>query len=325
MSDYAMVVTAPGGVGEFRRKPIDPPEPGAGEVRLRQRAIGLNFLDVYHRSGLYPWAVPSDLVPGSEGAGTVEAIGDGVDGFAPGDRVAYTDPLGAYATVRTIRADRLVRIPDGIDDDLAASLMLKGLTAHYLINDSFRPEPGMTVLVHAAAGGVGLLLGQWLRARGVRAIGTVGSAAKVTLALAHGYDAVIDYGTEDFVARVRDLTGGAGVHAVYDAVGKDTWRGSLACLCPRGHFVNFGQASGPIKGFALTDLSKGSFHATRPVLFHFIADPAELAVRGAALFAALKDGILRSEVRQNYPLHDVARAHAELEARRTVGASVLRT
>lgn len=323
MGDYAMVAARPGGPEVFARRGIAPPEPAAGEVRLRHRAVGLNYIDIYHRSGLYPWSVPRDLVPGSEAAGVVEAVGAGVRDLAPGDRVAYTDPLGAYASARTIRADRLVRLPDDVPDRLAASLMLKGLTAHYLIHDSFRAEPGMTVLVHAAAGGVGLLLGQWLQARGVTAIGTAGGPEKVALALAHGYAHAVDYRAGDFVAQVRDLTGGAGVHAVYDSVGRDTWRGSLACLRPRGAFVSFGQSSGPAEGFGLADLAAGSFTATRPVLFHFIASAEALRARAGALFAALADGTLTADVRQSYALADVASAHADIEGRRTTGATVL--
>ena len=285
--------------------------------------MGLNFLDVYHRSGLYPWAVERDLVPGSEAAGVVEAVGAGVAGVAVGDRVAYTVPLNAYATVRAIAADRLVRLPDGVSDEAAATLMLKGLTAQYLIHSTFRVEPGMTVLVQAAAGGVGLLLGQWLAAKGVLAIGTAGGPEKVALAAAHGFAHVIDYRAEDFPARVKEITGGAGVDVVYDSVGRDTWRGSFACLRQRGTFVCFGQSSGPIEGFGIPDLAKGSFHACRPTLFQYIAAPEELQARAADLFAAVASGAVTAEVRQRYPLEGVAEAHRDLESRRTAGASVL--
>lgn len=319
--DYAMTVPAPGGPELFEKRPFAPPAPGPGEALVRHTAVGLNFIDVYHRSGLYPWAVERDLVPGSEAAGVVEAVGPGVAGLAPGDRVAYTHPLGAYATARVLPADRLVPIPDGVTDEQAASLMLKGLTAHYLIRSTFRVEPGMAVLVQAAAGGVGLLLGQWLAALGATAIGTAGGPDKAALARAHGYAEVIDYRAGDFVEPVRALTGG--VHVAYDGVGRDTWRGSLACLRTRGAFVSFGQASGPIEGFGLGDLAKGSFTACRPVLFHYIADPAELQARAADLFAAVAAGILTAEVRQRLPLAEAARAHRDLEARRTAGATVL--
>lgn len=323
MGDYAMVATAPGGPEVLERREIATPEPGPGEARVRHGAVGLNFLDVYHRSGLYPWTVERDLVPGSEAAGVVEAVGPGVAGIAPGDRVAYTVPLGAYASARVIAADRLVRIPPGVTDAQAASLMLKGLTAHYLIHSTFPVEPGMSVLVQAAAGGVGLILGQWLAAKGVTAIGTAGGPEKVALARAHGYAEVIDYRAGDFAPRVREITGGEGVHAVYDSTGRDTWRGSLACLRTRGAFVNFGQSSGMIEGFTLADLARGSFTACRPVLFHYIATPDELRARAEALFAAVLSGAIRAEVRQSHSLADVAAAHRALEARRTTGATVL--
>ncbi len=319
--DYAMTVPAPGGPELFEKRPFAPPAPGPGEALVRHTAVGLNFIDVYHRSGLYPWAVERDLVPGSEAAGVVEAVGPGVAGLAPGDQVAYTHPLGAYATARVLPADRLVPIPDGVTDEQAASLMLKGLTAHYLLHAAFKVEPGMAVLVQAAAGGVGLLLGQWLAALGATAIGTAGGPDKAALARAHGYTEVIDYRAGDFIEPVRALTGG--VHVAYDGVGRDTWRGSLACLRTRGAFVSFGQASGPIEGFGLGDLAKGSFTACRPVLFHYIADPAELRARAADLFAAVAAGVLTAEVRQRLPLAEAARAHRDLEARRTTGATVL--
>ncbi|SMX33073.1 quinone oxidoreductase family protein [Maliponia aquimaris] len=323
MQEYAIVATRPGGSDVLERRAISTPRPGAGEVLVRHAAIGLNFLDIYHRSGLYPWAVPADLVPGSEAAGVIEAVGDGVTGLTVGDRVAYTHPLGAYASVRVIAADRLLRLPEGVSAEVAAGVLLKGLTAHYLIHDSYKVAKGDTVLVHAAAGGVGLLLGQWLTAKGVRAIGTAGGPDKAALARAHGYDAVIDYRAADFVAQVADLTGGEGVQAVYDSVGAETWRGSLDCLRPHGSFVNFGQSSGPITGFTFSDLARKSLHATRPTLFHFIADPADLQRRGAALFAALEDGTLRSDVRTRFPLHDAAKAHDALESRATTGTTIL--
>jgi NADPH:quinone reductase len=323
MTDYAMVVTVPGGPENFEKRPIPVPIPGPGQAVVRHSAIGLNFLDVYHRSGLYPWQVERDLVPGSEAAGVVEALGPGVEGLAPGDHVAYTLPLNAYATVRTLPADRLVKLPAGISDEAAASLMLKGLTAQYLIHSTFRVEPGMSVLVQAAAGGVGLILGQWLAAKGATAIGTAGGPEKVALAAAHGYAHVVDYRAGDFPAAVREITGGGGVHVVYDSVGRDTWRGSFACLRQRGTFVCFGQSSGPIEGFGIPDLAKGSFHACRPTLFHYIATAEELQSRAADLFAAVASGAIRTEVRQRYPLDAVADAHRDLEARRTAGASVL--
>jgi NADPH2:quinone reductase len=324
MTNYAMTMPAPGGADRFTRTPIEPGPPGPGEALIRHTAIGLNFLDIYHRSGTYPWPVERDLVVGSEGAGIVEAVGDGVDHVAPGDRVAYTIPLGAYATRRSLPADRLVRLPDAVPDEIAASILLKGLTAHYLIHSTFRVEKGMTVLVHAASGGVGLLLGQWLAHIGATAIGTAGGSDKVALAKAHGYAHVIDYRREDFVAEVRRITGGAGLPVVYDSVGRDTWEGSLKCLAPRGFFVCFGQSSGPVEGFTLGHLAAGqSLYATRPSLFHYIATREELAERAEALFALVADGTLRAEVRQRFALEDVADAHRALEERRTTGATVL--
>ena len=324
MTDYAMVMPAPGGADAFERRAIAPPEPGPGEALVRQTAIGLNFIDVYHRSGQYPWPVERDLVPGSEGAGVVEAVGPGVTGLAPGDRVAYTLPLGAYASRRVLPADRLVALPAGVSDETAATVMLKGLTAQYLIHATFRVEPGMTVLVQAAAGGVGLILGQWLAAKGAIAIGTAGGPEKVALARAHGYAHVIDYRAGDFVEPVRELTGGQGVHVVYDSVGRDTWRGSLACLRVRGMFACFGQSSGPVEGFGLADLAKGgSLSACRPSLFHYVATRAELESRAADLFAMLESGAIRAEVRQRFALGEVSEAHAALEGRRTTGATVL--
>ncbi|HET9069542.1 MAG TPA: quinone oxidoreductase [Amaricoccus sp.] len=323
MTDYVMAVSSPGGPENFVQRAVTVPPPGPGEATVRHTAVGLNFLDVYHRSGLYPWPVERDLVPGSEAAGVVEAVGPGVTGLGPGDRVAYTLPLDAYASARNIPADRLVAVPDGVSDEQAAALMLKGLTAHYLIHSTFRVEPGMTVLVQAAAGGVGLILGQWLAAKGVTAIGTAGGPEKAALAAANGYAHVIDYRAEDFAPRVREITGGEGVPVVYDSVGRDTWRGSFASLAQRGTFVCFGQASGPIEGFGIADLAKGSFYAVRPTLFHHIAAPAELQARAADLFAAVGAGAIRAEIRQRYPLSEVADAHRDLEARRTTGASVL--
>lgn len=324
MTDYAMSMPAPGGPEGFERREITVPDPGPNEARVRHTAVGLNYLDTYHRSGLYPWPVERDLVPGSEAAGVVEATGPGVTTVTEGDRVAYVHALGAYASARVLPADRLVKLPDGIPDEVAATVMLKGMTAQYLIHSTFPVEPGMTVLVQAAAGGVGLMLGQWLRALHVTAIGTAGGPEKTALARSHGYDHVIDYRTEDFPARVRELTEGAGVHAVFDSVGRDTWRGSLACLRARGMFVTFGQSSGMIEGFSLADLARvGSASACRPSLFHYIASRDELETRARALFDALASSAVRSEVRQHFPLADVAEAHRALEGRRTTGATVL--
>ncbi|EEW25589.1 quinone oxidoreductase family protein [Rhodobacter ferrooxidans] len=321
--DKALIAYAPGGPEVMQWQDLATPAPGPGEVLLRQTAIGVNFLDVYHRSGLYPWATPT-MIPGAEAAGVVEAVGPAVTDFVPGDRVAYVLSNGAYRQRRVVPAERLLALPDGISDVQIAGALLKGLTAQYLVNACYAVQPGDTVLVHAAAGGVGLLLGQWLKALGATAIGTAGSAEKVALARQHGYAHVINYRSDDFVAAVRDLTAGQGVAAVYDSVGQDTWAGSLQCLRRRGMFVSFGQASGMIQGFALADLAKGgSLSATRPVLFDFIASRAELMSRSADLFARLASGSLQTQAPHCRPLQEAAAAHADLEARRTTGSSVL--
>ncbi|MBL3584362.1 quinone oxidoreductase [Rhodovulum sulfidophilum] len=320
--EKAIIARAPGGPETLDWVDWTPPAPGPGEVLVRHGAVGLNFIDTYFRSGLYPW--PGEiLIPGSEAAGRIEALGEGVEGLSLGQRVAYTTQTGACSTARVLPADRLVPLPDAIPDEIAASIMLKGLTAQYLMRSSFPATEGQTVLVHAAAGGVGLLLGQWLAAKGVRAIGTAGGPEKTALARAHGYAEVIDYRAGDFVSPVMAATDGLGVDAVYDSVGQDTWRGSLACLKPRGMFVSFGQSSGLPDGFRLADLAKGSLSATRPVLFDFIADPAELRTRAAELFAAVADGTLTPRIGRSWPLAETAEAHRALEARATTGATVL--
>jgi NADPH2:quinone reductase len=291
-------------------------------VLLRQRAIGVNFIDTYFRSGLYPWP-STPLIPGAEAAGVVEQVGEGVASVAVGDRVAYTLPVGAYRTLRVVPAERLVKLPDGISFETASSVMLKGLTAQFLVTSCFAVQPGQTVLVHAAAGGVGLLLGQWLRALGAVAIGTVGSPAKVAIAKANGYAHVLDSGG-DFAAEVLEITAGRRCDVVYDSVGNDTWRRSLQCLKLRGTFVTFGQSSGPITDFKLLDLSTGgSLHATRPTLFDYIKTAEELRSRAADLFARLATGEVEAHVGQTFALADAAEAHRALAGRRTVGATVL--
>ena len=290
---------------------------------MRHNAIGVNFIDTYFRSGLYPWPVESDLVLGSEAAGVVAALGAGVSGFALGDRVAYTIPNGAYVAERVIDAKHLVHLPDGVSDDVAAASMLKGLTAHYLLHRSFKVQKGQTVLFHAAAGGVGLIAGQWLAAMGVTAIGTAGGPDKCALAAKHGYAHMIDYKSEDFVARVAEITDGAGVDAVYDSIGHDTIQGSLDCLKTLGTLVNFGQSSGPALDFKLSDLAAGSFTVTRPVLFHFTADRNYLEAASAELFAMIENGTLKINVNQRYDLTNAADAHRALEARQTTGSTVL--
>ncbi|HUY84601.1 MAG TPA: quinone oxidoreductase [Steroidobacteraceae bacterium] len=321
--DMGIVVRAAGGPDALEWTALETGTPARGEVLIAQRAIGLNFLDVYFRSGLYPWP-STPLIPGSEAAGIVERLGPDVGEFAVGDRVAYTLPVGAYRQRRIVPADRLVKIPAGVSFESAACLMLKGLTAQYLVTSSFAVRAGHRVLVHAAAGGVGLLLGQWLKLLGATAIGTVGSSEKAAVALENGYAHVIDYRAADFVARVAELSGGAGCDVAYDSVGKDTWRGSLKCLRRRGMFVSFGQSSGTIDDFKLADLAAGgSLFATRPTLFDYIATREELNARAADLFARAAAGELRAHIGQRIALADARAAHEALAGRRTVGATVL--
>jgi NADPH2:quinone reductase len=320
---HRVVISQPGGPEVLRYEPYEVPPPGPGEVLLRHTAIGLNFIDVQHRSGRYP--LPSYPAPiGMEAAGIVEAVGAGVEEVRPGDRVAYVQALGAYADRRVVAAERLLKLPDGIDDRVAAASLLKGLTAHYLVHTTHVVRPGETILVHAAAGGVGLLLCQWAKHLGARVIGTAGSEEKARIAAAHGCDLPIVYTREDFVARVRDATGGGGVPVVYDAVGKDTFEASLRCLAPKGLLVSFGTPSGPIPPFDLFRLNQmGSLYVTSPAFVTHTTDPHERKARADELFAALAAGVLRVEINQTYPLAEARRAHEDLQARRTLGASVL--
>jgi NADPH:quinone reductase len=322
MTDMAIVARTAGGPEVLEWTALDTPAPGPGEARVAQRAIGVNFLDTYYRSGSYPWP-STPLIPGAEGAGVVEDVGPGVTTIAPGDRVAYVMQVGAYRTRRVIAADRLVKLPDSIAFDIAASVMLKGLTAQFLATSCYPVKAGETVLVHAAAGGVGLVLGQWLKLLGATAIGTVGSAAKVGIAEAHGYAHVIDTSRGDFSVPVRELAKD-GCDVVYDSVGKDTWRGSLKALKPRGMFVSFGQSSGPITEFKLADLAAGgSLYASRPTLFDYIKSGTELKARAQDLFTRLAAGEIRAHVGQRLELREAAEAHRALASRRTVGATVL--
>jgi NADPH2:quinone reductase len=302
---------------------IEVGDPGDGEVRLRQTAVGLNYIDTYHRSGAYP---VGDLpaVIGLEGAGVVEAVGPGVENLREGDRVAYaTLPLGAYAEARVIPAGRVVKLPGDIDDKTGAAMMLQGMTVEYLIRRTYPVQPGDTVLWQAAAGGVGLIACQWLKHIGATVIGTVGSAEKGELAKAHGCDHIINYREENFVERVRELTDGAGVPVVYDGVGKDTFDGSLDCLRPRGMMVIFGAASGPVPPFETGLLAgKGSLYLTRPTLMTYTAADAELADSAAALIDVVQSGAVKIEINQTYPLSDAAQAHADLEGRKTTGSTV---
>ncbi|WP_317205727.1 quinone oxidoreductase [Janthinobacterium sp.] len=297
--------------------------PGPGEARVRHEAIGLNFIDVYFRSGLYPQPLPGGL--GLEGAGVVEAVGEGVREVKVGDRVAYAArPNGAYAQARNVPAAILLVLPEAIGFETGAAMMLQGMTVQYLLHRTVALKAGDTVLFHAAAGGVGLIACQWARALGVTLIGTVGSDEKAALATAHGAAHVINYNHENFVERVREITAGKGVRAVYDSIGKDTFIGSLDCLAPLGTMVSFGSASGPVPPFALTELaSRGSLFVTRPTLFAYTSTRAELEATAQSLFDVVAGGAVRIGINQRYNLADVAQAHIELEARKTTGSSIL--
>lgn len=313
-----------GGPEQLVYEPIELAAPKAGEIQIRHTAIGLNFIDVYFRTGLYPSPTGLPLIPGNEAAGVITAIGAGVVGLAIGERVAYAATIGAYCTERNIAADRVVKIPDSISDQQAAAMMLKGMTAEYLLHRTFKVEKHHTILIHAAAGGVGLIAGQWAAAMGARVIGTVGSADKADLARANGYAEVIEYKRENFVERVRELTGGVGVDVVYDSVGKDTWIGSLDCLKPRGMFVTFGQSSGVIEGFTLAHLaSRGSLFTTRPNLFSYTTSRSDLELSSDRLFDAVRWGTVKIAVNQTFSLKDASSAHTSLEGRATTGATVL--
>ena len=297
-------------------------QPGPGEAKIRQDAAGLNFIDVYHRIGLYPQDLP--FTPGVEGAGVVEAVGEGVTYVKPGDRVAYAGPIGGYAEERLIAADRLVKLPDSISTEQAAAMMLQGMTAHMLLRSVHRVQPGEAILIHAAAGGVGLIVCQWAKALGATVIGTVGSDEKAELARAHGCDHPIVYTRDDFVAEVDRITGGKKLPVVYDSVGRDTFLQSIDCLRPRGIMVSFGNASGPPDPIAPGLLAqKGSLFLTRPTLFNYIADRAELEEAANELFDVVASGKVKVEIKQRFPLADAAKAHRALEARQTIGSTVL--
>ena len=319
----AIRIHAHGGPDVLRYEDVPPGAPGEGEVLLRHTAIGLNFIDVYHRTGLYAVSLPAVL--GLEAAGVVEAIGPGVRGLVPGQRVAYAGvPIGSYSEARVFPAHRLVPLPDDISDVQAAAAMLKGMTAEYLLRRTFAVKPGDAVLIHAAAGGVGLIACAWAKHLGATVIGTVGSDEKAALARAHGCDHTIVYTREEFPARVRELTGGVGVSVVYDSVGMATWEGSLACLKPRGMMVSFGNASGPVRPISPLELSaKGSLFLTRPTLMTYTASREELLASAAALFDVIRSGAVRVEVSRTYRLADAAKAHQDLESRATTGSCVL--
>ncbi|MDE1174911.1 MAG: quinone oxidoreductase [Parvibaculaceae bacterium] len=294
-----------------------------GQVRVRHEAIGVNFIDTYHRSGLYKIALPSGI--GMEAAGVVENIGEGVTGFKPGDRVGYcSGPIGAYAEAHTVSAAQLMKLPDGVSAEDAAALMLKGLTVQYLFRSTYRLKGGETILFHAAAGGVGLIACQWAKHLGVTMIGTVGSDDKAGLALSNGCTHVINYHKEDVVARVKEITGGKGVPVVYDGVGKDTFTMSLDCLSPRGLLASFGNSSGSVTGVDLGILAaKGSLYVTRPTLFHYISTRDELDAASAELFDLVARGIVKAGISQRFALADAVKAHEALASRNTVGATVL--
>ncbi|MGB3500172.1 MAG: quinone oxidoreductase [Mesorhizobium sp.] len=313
-----------GGPEVLKYEDVQVGAPGSGEALIRQTAIGLNFIDIYYRTGLYPAPDGLPLITGGEGAGIVESVGEGVTNVKVGDRIAYASGLGAYAEKRLMPADRLVHIPDGVSDEQAAAMMLKGMTVEYLVQRTYPIKKGDTVLYHAAAGGVGLMFGQWAKSIGARVIGTASSDEKIALAKAHGFDEVINYRQTDFAAAVKELTDGKLCDVVYDSVGKDTFAGSLDCLRPRGMFVSFGNASGPVPPFEMGLLSrKGSLYATRPTLFAYIATRADLELSARTLFEKVTSGAVKVEVETRHALKDVGAAQAALEGRKTTGASIL--
>lgn len=323
MRTKAIQIAENGGPEVMHLVDVDVPSPGKGEIRLRQTAIGLNYIDTYHRSGLYALHLPAGI--GMEGAGVIEAVGEGVKGLKVGDRVAYgVGPRGAYARHRNVPASRVAKLPKSISDETAAGMMLKGLTVRALLRSVYKVKRGETILFHAAAGGVGVIFTQWAKALGVKVIGTVGSDDKIAVAKAHGCAHVINYRTDDVVARVKEITKGAGVPVVYDGVGQATFMTSLDCLRPRGLLVCFGNASGPVKSFDLGLLAaKGSLYVTRPTVMTYMADDAELAAASRDLIEIVKSGKVKIPVNQRYKLADVAQAHRDLESRATTGTTIL--
>jgi len=319
---YAVRIHETGGPEKMRWEEVGVETPGPGQVLVRNTAIGLNFIDTYHRSGLYPVALPATL--GMEGAGIVEAVGPKVSGFKAGERVAYAQPIGAYAEWVLRPADRLVKIPAGIDDKVAAAMMLKGMTAQYLLRRTYKVRAGETILVHAAAGGVGQILCQWAKHLGAVVIGTVGSDEKAMLAKKAGCRHVIVTAREKFPERVKEITKGAGVPVVYDGIGKDTFMGSLDCLAPLGLMVSYGSASGTVPPFEIVVLSqKGSLFLTRPTLMTYVAKREDLVKSAAELFSVVKKGAVKITINQTYPLREAAQAHRDLESRKTTGSTVL--
>jgi len=323
MTIKAIQIDKQGGPEVMELRDIALAAPKPGEITVRHTAIGINFIDTYHRSGLYPVKLPSGL--GMEAAGTVEALGDGVTGLKVGDRVAYgSGPIGAYAEANNVPASRAVKIPDGVSDEAAAAMMLKGMTAQFLLRQTYVVKPGDTILWHAAAGGVGLIATQWAKHLGATVIGTVGSDEKAAMAKAHGCDHVLNYRTEDVPARVREITGGKMLPVVYDGVGKDTFVMSLDCLRPRGLLVSFGNASGAVTDVNLGILAaKGSLYVTRPTMFHYTATDADFQAVAKDLFDVVASGAVKIEIGQRYKLADAKQAHIDLESRKTTGATVL--
>jgi len=320
--NHAIRIHQPGGPEVLKWEEVEAGEPGSGQVLLRQEAAGLNFIDVYHRTGLY--AQPTPFTPGVEGAGIVEAIGPDVSTVKTGERVAYAGPIGGYAEMRIIDADRVVKLPDTISAEQAAGMMLQGMTAQMLLRSVFPVQKGDTILIHAAAGGVGLILCQWAAALGATVIGTVGTEEKAELAREHGCAHPIVYSKQDFVAEVQRITGGEKLPVVYDSVGRDTFLKSLDCLKTRGLMVSFGNASGPPEAIAPGILAqKGSLYLTRPTLFHYIASREQLVQSARELFDVVTSGKVKIEVKQRFALKDAAEAHRELEARRTSGSTIL--
>ena len=318
---HAIRVHKIGGPEVLQWEEVEDEEPASGQVKLRQEAAGLNFIDVYHRTGLYPQPLP--FTPGTEGAGIVEAVGDDVDNVKVGDRVAYAGPIGGYAEERLIAADRLVKLPDAISSEQAAGMMLQGMTAQMLLRSVFPVAKGDTILIHAAAGGVGLIMCQWAKALGATVIGTVGTEEKADLARAHGCDHPIIYSSQDFVAEVQRITGGEKLPVVYDSVGRDTFMRSMDCLKPRGLLVTFGQSSGAVEPFSPNILAqKGSLYLTRPTMFTYTATREQLEQSASELFDIVSSAKVKVEVQQRFQLKNAAEAHRELQARRTTGSTI---
>ena len=323
MKSNSVTIKNQGPPSVMKLSEVDIAGPKEGEVLIRQSVIGINYMDIYQRSGYYPMDLPSGI--GLEASGIIESVGDGVDNLTQGDRVVYSGgPPGSYANVRNVLASRVIRIPNGIEDEQAAAIFLKGTTAEYLLERAYKVEAGQTVLFHAAAGGVGLIAGQWGKAIGARMIGVAGGPEKCALAKEHGYAEVIDRKNENVVTRVKELTGGVGVPVVYDSIGKDTFKQSLECLSPRGYFISFGTTSGSVPPVDAAMLQhKGSLYFTRPTLANYCAARDDLELSAARLFKMIANGSIKTKIGQRFELSDVVRAHVDLEAGKTFGSSIL--